>query len=233
MWQDLRERWNLLTREQKISVVILGICGILAVGLSLYRITHAIRSPFLVDKSQLIATKKLIGESPAEQEARLKRMDTDGDGLADWDETNVYHTNPNLRDSCGDGMPDNIRVATGKNLACSSAQKPNAAGNLDYSGVMTATGSLYGILGAPQAGSATSDFPAADAAGGAVQGGTTTDDFTQGIPRDAAIIRSALKDKISQAELDQITDEQLLQYYDQAVAEQQANAATSTTTTAP
>ena len=39
--------------------------------------------------------------------------DTDGDGLLDGDEVNVYHTSPLLGDTDGDGLWDGLEVATG------------------------------------------------------------------------------------------------------------------------
>ncbi len=40
-------------------------------------------------------------------------VDTDGDGLTDWEETNTYGTNPNLADSDDDGMDDGDEIAAG------------------------------------------------------------------------------------------------------------------------
>jgi hypothetical protein len=39
--------------------------------------------------------------------------DTDGDGLSDWAETNVYHTNISTNDTVGDGLGDWYRVTYG------------------------------------------------------------------------------------------------------------------------
>src|SRR5713226_7405609 len=39
--------------------------------------------------------------------------DTDGDGLTDGDEVNLYHTNPLLADTDGDRIPDGVEVRTG------------------------------------------------------------------------------------------------------------------------
>jgi hypothetical protein len=41
--------------------------------------------------------------------------DTDGDGLADDDETNVYGTDPSLTDTDGDGFDDGVEVTLGSN----------------------------------------------------------------------------------------------------------------------
>jgi hypothetical protein len=39
--------------------------------------------------------------------------DTDGDGLRDGDEVNLYHTNPLLADTDGDLIPDGVEITTG------------------------------------------------------------------------------------------------------------------------
>jgi hypothetical protein len=41
--------------------------------------------------------------------------DSDGDGLADWEELYVYNTNPNNADQDGDGMDDGLQIALGGN----------------------------------------------------------------------------------------------------------------------
>jgi len=40
-------------------------------------------------------------------------VDTDGDGLTDWEETNVHGSDPNLADTDGDGMDDGDEVTAG------------------------------------------------------------------------------------------------------------------------
>lgn len=44
-------------------------------------------------------------------QAVSKIMDFDGDGLSDYDETNIYHSNPLLADTDGDGYNDGIEIA--------------------------------------------------------------------------------------------------------------------------
>ena len=43
-------------------------------------------------------------------DAAAKTKDTDGDGLSDYDEINVYHTSPYLEDTDGDGVSDGVEV---------------------------------------------------------------------------------------------------------------------------
>ena len=46
---------------------------------------------------------------------RPNSPDSDGDGLSDWEETNIYHTDPYSRDTDGDGYPDGLEVKKGTN----------------------------------------------------------------------------------------------------------------------
>jgi hypothetical protein len=50
------------------------------------------------------------------------KADTDGDGLTDYQEVKIYHTDPNNPDTDGDGYPDGVEVKNGYN--------PNGPGRL-------------------------------------------------------------------------------------------------------
>jgi Bacterial TSP3 repeat len=54
------------------------------------------------------------------------RTDSDGDGLYNDDETSIYHTNPNVADTDGDGSSDGEEVYLGTNPLAANA--PAAAG---------------------------------------------------------------------------------------------------------
>ena len=53
------------------------------------------------------------GSEPSEEE--LKSMDSDDDGLSDYDEINIYKTDPNNPDTDGDGYSDGEEVNNGYN----------------------------------------------------------------------------------------------------------------------
>lgn len=226
MWQSVVESWRSLRREQRVSVIFLLMCASLAVGISVYRVRANVLEPFLIDASSIEATKQIVGPTPAEQEAEQKRIDTDGDGVSDWDETNVYHTNSNVRDTCGDGMTDNVRIATGKNLNCSGSTSVIGGRAVSPEGSPTGTkatqdlqGIYSGVFGAPSA-----SVPA-----------SSESEAPTALPRDPAAIRGFLMGKVDQVQLQALTDAQLLKLYDDAIAAQQAGAqgAAQTTTTTP
>jgi len=53
--------------------------------------------------------------------------DTDGDGLSDVDEINIYHTDPNNPDTDGDGFSDGVEVAHGSDPLDSNSVPPASA----------------------------------------------------------------------------------------------------------
>ena len=215
-----RERWHGFSAEQKVAACLLFVCAGLATFVSAYQIHDAVRRPFRVSKAQLAEAKKVYGETDAQKEERLRRIDTDGDGLSDWEETNTYALSPNLRDTCGDGIPDNIRVATGKNLVC--ANQPAFMGGLDVSGLQASGSGMtlpFVDAGAKASASAGAQAPAV------APNGTLAD-----FPRDPSFIREALKDSVSADQLQNVTDDQLLQLYDQAMGQASANVAPTSTT---
>jgi len=215
MWRDIVERWHALTKEQKLALVFIGIAGIAVLGLSMQRMQNQIMAPFLVETSSLTEAKKIIGMTAEEEAARQRRIDTDGDGLSDWDEENSYRTNPNLRDSCGDGVADNMRVLTGRNLACLNS--PNAQGYMDMTDVITTSTDLFEM---PGSGDAASAFSLGSASGSpmAALGQEAMQNIKQVmLARDPAAIRASLKEKIPPEELEKISDEELLMLYDAAL----------------
>lgn len=57
-----------------------------------------------VEEKPVVVEKPKVEEKPAPPD--LKKLDSDGDGLSDWDEINVYKTDPRKADTDGDGLSD-------------------------------------------------------------------------------------------------------------------------------
>ncbi len=215
MWQSFLNWFRQFSREQQASVIVVFVCGLLAFGLSFYRLRLNVTAPFLVDKREINNAKEIIGPTPAEEEAAQKRTDTDGDTLSDWDEVHIFQTNPNLRDTCGDGVPDNVRLATGKNLDCLAGA----------AGVLTGTQPASTTAVIPQA----TPLPNFTAPVAGVSSGIEGPADTTSLPRDPVLIRAALQGKVEQTKLDALSDEDLLRLYDEAMVAQ----ATTSSSTAP
>ena len=229
------ERWQSLAREQKISAGILAFCGVIAIGLSMQRIQSGITDPFTVTKTKFEQAKQTVATLSPEQTAleESKRIDTDGDGISDYDEEHVFGTSPYLRDTDGDGIPDNVELAQGTNPNCAEGQACDAK-PIDLSTVSSSTG-LDFIQQVP--GGSANELYASFQNGMNAQAGNiyasagVTSTPGQALVRDPVAIRKVLKDsgQFDATMVDQITDAQLLQIYDEAMVEAAKNQSTTST----
>jgi hypothetical protein len=207
--------WRSLTREQKLSVGVLGVCGVIAITLSVVRLRSLITRPFTTPVQLLVDLKRKNGPSEQDRIEASKHTDTDGDGISDYDESNVYHTSPYLKDSDSDGVPDNIEIARGTDPNCAEGKVCLST----VSGTEAATGTSATFTNGPDSGvlmgsGSPSPIPSAP------------------LPtRDPAAIRAFLKQggTVSNAELSSYSDQDLLDAYDQLMAERGPAASTSTT----
>jgi hypothetical protein len=197
-----------------LSVGVLGVCGAIAITMSVVRIRSLITRPFTTPVQLLVELRRLNGPSEQERLDALKRTDTDGDGVSDYDEMNVYKTSPYLKDSDSDGAPDNIEIARGTDPNCPEGKTCLSV----ISGTETATGTSGTFTSPPSAGAFT----------GAGIGGGASD--TSLPARDPDAIRTFLRQSgaVSSAELSSYSDQTLLDAYDQLIAERVPAASTST-----
>ncbi|MBI4993176.1 MAG: hypothetical protein HZC26_03525 [Candidatus Magasanikbacteria bacterium] len=108
---------NSLTKEQKTGFVLLLIFGILAIGLGLLQMRNTIYGPFVIRLSDKTDTANQEA-SLLNDEARLQSIDTDQDGLNDFEELNFYETSPYLADTDSDGLNDKVEIEKGGNPLC-------------------------------------------------------------------------------------------------------------------
>lgn len=113
-----------LTREQKAGFFIFVIIAVGTVFLGIRSFGANIRRPFDVQRSSYTGPKFLLdGQKDSELIAQQKNTDTDGDGLNDYDELNVYKTSPYLKDSDSDGYDDHTEILSGNNPNCPSGKE--------------------------------------------------------------------------------------------------------------
>jgi len=117
---DVKSWWGALTVEQRLSLVLVGVCGIGAVSLSFLFLSGHVNQPFLVPISSLEPARSFYQQQQADNNALddLKKKDSDQDGLNDYAELYVYHTSPYLADSDSDGIPDAVEIAMGTDPNC-------------------------------------------------------------------------------------------------------------------
>ena len=96
--------------------------AILTVGLGGLQLRNTIYGPFVVK-----APKNSLATVSTNEEARLKNIDTDHDGLSDYDELYQYETSPYLPDSDSDGTNDKIEIENGSDPLCPEGKKCSTA----------------------------------------------------------------------------------------------------------
>jgi hypothetical protein len=113
------------TPQKKDQRPLVGLFILLFAGVSVFGlqgITRTIQDPFTrkdtvrpvsVGDSGLTQDQK-----KAQTDLALKNIDTDKDGLSDYDEITLYGTSPFLSDSDGDGYDDKTEILTGHDPLC-------------------------------------------------------------------------------------------------------------------
>lgn len=105
---------NGFTREQKIGFIFMLIFAILTVGLGGLQLRNTVYGPFVIKKTPVNSIASLTNN----EEERLKNIDTDHDGLNDYEELNQYETSPYLPDSDSDGTTDKAEIDGGTDPLC-------------------------------------------------------------------------------------------------------------------
>lgn len=121
---DDASRGKSLTGTQKTGFVLLLVFGLSAISLGMLQMRNTIYNPFAVRLSSNSGMNELLNN----EEARLQSIDTDRDGLNDWEEINFYQTSAYLPDTDSDGASDKQEINDGtdplcpKGEVCESAQ---------------------------------------------------------------------------------------------------------------
>ena len=223
----LKTHWQSLEQKQKAFFAVFVLFSFMALIFSYVSVREGISAPFRVSMKEASKNVELLKDPAEEQEALAKRIDSDGDGLSDWDEQNVYKSSPYLWSTAGDGVPDNIKVAMGENPLCKSGE-PCTAQAMKFD-LPTGSFPLMEMSGQPNVNEQLSEILMGENQVGenfrstADEAGVEYD--LDAIPRDAALLRQALMQtgRVDQARLDSLTDDELLRFFDEAKAEIIAN----------
>lgn len=106
------------TREQKVGFIFMLVFAILTVGLGGLQLRNTIYGPFVIR-----APKDALASVTTDTDTRLKNIDTDHDGLSDYDELNQYETSPYLPDTDSDGISDKVEIDRGTDPLCPEGTK--------------------------------------------------------------------------------------------------------------
>ena len=94
----------------------------LMIGFVILGIIFFVAFHFFSDKESFFSSKPTQLQTQNATLNDLLKKDSDGDGISNIDETNIYKTNPNNVDSDGDGFNDGWEIINGFN--------PNGLGRL-------------------------------------------------------------------------------------------------------
>ncbi len=112
-------------KKEKTQIILLGVLSLAILVFGVMQMRNNIRSPFQLgdeyaDLSKSDNTNNIgtCNGPDCLSEAELKEKDTDGDGLSDWEETNIYNTSPYLADTDSDGVSDYNEIQKGDDPNC-------------------------------------------------------------------------------------------------------------------
>lgn len=103
-----------LSKEQKTGFVFMLVFAIVVVALGALQLRNTIYGPFIVHATPKDSAENIY----TDEESRLRAIDTDHDGLTDYDEIYVYHTSPYLPDTDSDGVADKTEIDRGTDPNC-------------------------------------------------------------------------------------------------------------------
>lgn len=214
----LNQPWITMTREQKMGALFLLVFGVLAVGLGTLQIRNIIYGPFVIHPDEKTAQVPVLDEK-----TRLKTIDTDHDGLSDYDELYLYGSSPYLVSTASDGVSDFIKVIRGEDPNCPEGRTCAAASATTISTQTSTLPQLFQPAANPL------DMLGAAATAGAQPGPQAQASVAEMIKDPAALRQMILSTgKIKKEELDKIDNATLLQFVAQIVNQSQNTAATST-----
>lgn len=191
------------SRRQKMSVAFLAVLAIAVVTLSVWQFKEKLNAPFAIDEN--------TGSTNEATSTNLNLIDSDSDGLSNYDEINIYQTSPYLPDSDSDGVSDYDEIAAGTNPNCPTGQTCNTA---DTAVDLTSSSTVDTIA---------SDLIAAgeiEAVGEAASATSTEIISTTGEVTPAILRQILIQNGSDTSTVDQISDEDIMSAYQEAVASQ-------------
>jgi hypothetical protein len=192
---SMAEIKNNLDKNQKLALAGLAVFAICLAIVWLLKLDSEIKGPM---KWEFSPVDSALTDTLAADD-KSKSQDTDGDGLSDWDELNIYHTSPYLADSDSDGISDSEEVRNGTDPNCPVGK------NCNYTAPITASGTP-----------AISENAASSSQAELIN-------TLSSISDSATLRRVLLQSGIDKKELDKLTDDQLVKVYQAILASSTKN----------
>lgn len=101
--------------QVRVGLGVVVFLAAASIVLGAIQISRTIKAPFL-PKTSGQTLSDLSSEDERKEE--MKKIDTDKDGLSDYDETYIYNTSPFIEDSDSDSLPDKTEVLSGEDPNC-------------------------------------------------------------------------------------------------------------------
>lgn len=195
-----------LDKKHKIALFVLIAVAVAIFTFWILKFNKVIESPFVYQgeaPEEQKTNNNIQAQEPQETEQELMNKDTDGDGLTDWDEINIYGTSRYLEDTDSDGISDYEEVVEGTNPNCAEGEICNE-NNLDIENQKISTSTTMNELQTSQ------DLDLSD------QDEETLNQMLQGqLP--VSQLREVLKSAgFPSDQLDQLTDKELENLYKEA-----------------
>lgn len=131
-----------IPRKQKVAVFALAAGAVAIIVFWAWEFNTRLASSFTSPNEKKISTVKSNTNSSSTDLVSLKTVDTDHDGLTDYDEINIYHTSPYLEDTDSDGISDFEEVKNGTDPNCPSGKVCNGADSIKVSASTTPASSI-------------------------------------------------------------------------------------------
>ena len=218
-----------LDTGQRIGVALLICITLVLIGVSIVQYNSSIKN---------FGTRKdFSGSAPAldpaaqakNQQDALKKIDTDGDGLSDYDEIYVFHSSPYIRDTDSDGIPDGEEVRRGTSPICPEGKDCSIDQVVAAGQTASASSSVQAVLPLQTSEQAINPNNSAKIVAPTIPAAGVSPDISKMTP---AQIRQLLIDNgIPKEKLSALTDSELVQLMQEVQKEangSQAGAATST-----
>jgi len=105
------------TTGQKVGVTFMFVFALMALGMGFLQLKTTVYGPFVSQtKSQISAAEQ--AQLQFDETLKLQRIDTDKDGLNDFEELNFYQTSAYLPDTDSDGISDKKEIEDGTDPLC-------------------------------------------------------------------------------------------------------------------